>query len=244
MVATTTATIATNPDDNENDVNGNKSYENVSIRAPSKQQSKKEKDSSSSSTSSASSSSTSVDEVDLQNNNKVDLRNPYSGILMEIDELKIDAAKEDDLHVNKPKPAPRNRTKHQGQPQPTQYENTEIRRSRSGEDEIDTKKTPQIVISSSTGAIKKQPNRTAPPRPPSPVFKEKTPETKPERPQNTFVGGEKLNRSSSSNTLDSSQDGSEASSKYKTSSPGQVKIHPLCSLNYLIYPNNSLPLRF
>lgn len=214
VAATTTAITTANPDDNENDVNGNKSYENVSIRASSKQ---KEKDSSSSSSSSASSSSTSVDEVDLQNNNKVDLRNPYSGILMDIDELKSNAAKEE----NKPKPAPRSRTKPQAQPQPTQYENTEIRRSRT--EEGDVIKTPQIVISSSTGAIKKQPNRTAPPRPPSPVFKEKTPEMKPETLQNTFVGAEKLNRSSSSNTLDSSQDGSEASSKYKTSSPGQVK---------------------
>lgn len=211
VAATTTAITTANPDDNENDVNGNKSYENVSIRAPSKQ---KEKDSSSSSSSSASSSSTSVDEVDLQNNNKVDLRNPYSGILMDIDELKINAAKEE----NKPKPAPRSRTKPQA---PTQYENTEIRRSRT--EEGDVIKTPQIVISSSTGAIKKQPTRTAPPRPPSPVFKEMTPEMKPETLQNTFVGAEKLNRSSSLNTLDSSQDGSEASSKYKTSSPGQVK---------------------
>lgn len=212
-------------DEDEDFLNGNQKqqqlqYENVTLRRGSPE---------SATSSNSSSCPSSVDEVDRLNNNdsNVDLRNPYSRILMEIDQIKISdqeklpmdnsASKVD----NKPKPAPRSRTT---KPQPTQYENHEIRTPPQV-----TGNAPEIIISSSTGAIKKQPTtmtRVAPPRPPSPVFRNKTPEV--EKPITTkaqeSVTPEKMTRSSSSNTLDSSQDGSEASgSKFKTSSPGQVR---------------------
>lgn len=213
-------------DREEDDVNGNKKeYQNVSIRSKTPEPASSSSSSSPShSSSSLGPSSSSVDEVDQQNNNshhhQVDIRNPYSNILMQIDQFKVTTSEEESV---KPKPAPRSRAKHQ----PLQYENTEIRKG-------DNCK-PEIVISSATGAIKKQPTKTAPPRPPSPVFRSKTPEMgKRELLINESGGGggsgEKMTRSSSSNTLDSSQDGSEASSgtKFKTSSPGQVIFNQVC----------------
>lgn len=220
------AASVTLTDREEDDVNGNnKEYQNVSIRSKTPEPASSSSSSSPShSSSSLGPSSSSVDEVDQQNNNshhhQVDIRNPYSNILMQIDQFKVTTSEEEPV---KPKPAPRSRAKHQ----PLQYENTEIRKG-------DNCK-PEIVISSATGAIKKQPTKTAPPRPPSPVFRSKTPEMGKRELLINESGsgggsGEKMTRSSSSNTLDSSQDGSEASSgtKFKTSSPGQVIFNQVC----------------
>lgn len=167
-----------------------------------------------------------VDEVDQKNNN-VDVKNPYSDILLQIGEIKLLQEKETVVD-NKPKPAPRSRNKQLQQS--LQYENTEIR-SNDG-DRVNNNSPPVVILSSATGAIKKQPNRTAPPRPPSPVLRDKTPELVKRNKKSKEMEAEeqfpspvdKMTRSSSSNTLDSSQDGSEVSgSKFKTSSPGQVR---------------------
>lgn len=229
---------------------GNKAYENVTIT-----KGKEEKNNFSSPESSSSSSNSSSvgadDEVDhINNNHSVDVRNPYSNILMQIDQIKLSdeqkivqerERKERESEIkkelesadnnNKPKPAPRNRTKQPTTQQSMNYENTEIRKPRTPATTTDVQNnnTPQVVISSATGAIKKQPvpTRVAPPRPPSPVFRSRTPEltTNERKFQEAMGGGDKMTRSSSTNTLDSSQDGSEASSsKFKTSSPGQVSL--------------------
>lgn len=254
MGATPNVTLV---DDNTEDaVNGNTAYENVTLMQIGAKVAERSSSSSSSSpslgpvsiSSTSSSSGCSMDdEVDNINNNvgnSVDVRNPYSNILMQIDQIKLSeekvekeekkSMKSDLVEDNKPKPAPRNRTK-QTQQQPMLYENTEIKRRPREQQEEDQQNNnnsvvsnPEIVISASTGAIKKTPNRTAPPRPPSPVFRNRTPEMGKKAQEATVVvggGEEKMTRSSSINTLDSSQDGSEASSsKFKTSSPGQVIV--------------------
>lgn len=257
MGATPNVTLVGADDNTEDAVNGNKAYENVTLMQIGAKVADRSSSSSSPSlgpvsiSSTSSSSGSSVDdEVDNTNNNianSVDVRNPYSNILMQIDQIKLSEEKEekekgkvekekimksDQVEDNRPKPAPRNRTK-QSQHQPMLYENTEIKRrprEQQGEDQQNNNKSvannPEIVVSASTGAIKKQPNRIAPPRPPSPVFRNRTPEMgKKAQEATVVVGGEKMTRSSSTNTLDSSQDGSEASSsKFKTSSPGQVNV--------------------
>lgn len=236
-----TAAVQVELQQTEDGVNGNASlqYQNVTI---SRKHVDPESASSSATSSIASSGPSSVsdeEEDSLNNNQKVDLRNPYSDILMQIDQIKLNDQqneKEEAKAKDKPKPAPRSRTKQQHTP--CQYENHEIRKPpSSATTAMEVNNNPEVVISSATGAIKKQPARQAPPRPPSPVFRNKSPQdVKKQRPteQTTPVGSEKMTRSSSTNTLDSSQDGSEASgSKFKTSSPGQVNIiiYPIKSIN-------------